>query len=65
MLRLAVPGLKDEDITINDASGITLNDFEGMKDADRLTLIESSKSLLLNLKDNTGPTYLLLYKNIR
>ena len=50
MLRLAVPGLKDEDITINDASGIPLNDFEIMKDADRLTLIEKQQKFIAKLE---------------
>jgi len=46
MLRLAVPGLKDEDITIND--------FEGMKDADRLTLIEKQQKFIAKLERQYG-----------
>lgn len=58
MLRLAVPGLKDEDITINNASGITLNDFEGMKDADRLTLIEKQQKFIAKLERQYGANIL-------
>ena len=58
MLRLAVPGLKNEDITISDASGITLNDFEGMKDADRLTLIEKQQKFIAKLERQYGENIL-------
>jgi flagellar M-ring protein FliF len=40
ILKLAVEGLKDENIVIADQAGVVLNDFEGMKDFDRLSLIE-------------------------
>ncbi|MDR2552462.1 MAG: flagellar M-ring protein FliF [Treponema sp.] len=40
LLKFAVEGLKDEYITITDQSGITLNDFEGMKALDEQTLVE-------------------------
>nr|AAB57899.1 FliF [Treponema denticola] len=58
MLRLAVPGLKNEDITISDASGIPLNDFEIMKDADRLTLIEKQQKFIAKLERQYGANIL-------
>jgi flagellar M-ring protein FliF len=49
ILKFAVPGLRDENIVITDQSGIVLNDFEGMADIDRLSIIE--KGIKLNRKD--------------
>jgi len=50
LLRFAVEGLKDENITIADSSGNVLNDFEGMKEWDRLTRIEKEQKLIAQLE---------------
>jgi len=50
LLKFAVQGLKDENITITDRDGLVLNDFEGMKDFDRLTLIEKEQKLVQKLE---------------
>ncbi|MDR2480794.1 MAG: flagellar M-ring protein FliF [Spirochaetaceae bacterium] len=46
LLKYAVPGLKDDNITITDQSGLVLNDFEGMKDFDRLARIEKELKIV-------------------
>ncbi|MDR2521155.1 MAG: flagellar M-ring protein FliF [Spirochaetaceae bacterium] len=40
LIKLAVEGLKDENIVITDHSGNVLNDFDGMKEIDRLARVE-------------------------
>lgn len=50
LLKFAVSGLKDENITIADSSGTVLNDFEGMKEWDRLTRIEKEQKLIAQLE---------------
>jgi flagellar M-ring protein FliF len=40
LIKLAVAGLKDENIVISDQNGIQLNDFKGLADVDRLALAE-------------------------
>ncbi|WP_039913923.1 flagellar basal-body MS-ring/collar protein FliF [Treponema phagedenis] len=50
LLKLAVPGLLDENITIADSNAKILNDFEGMKDMDRLTLIEKQQKMIAKLE---------------
>jgi len=50
ILKFAVEGLKDENITIADSSGTVLNDFEGMKEWDRLTRIEKEQKLIAQLE---------------
>ena len=40
LLRFAIEGLRDENIVITDHTGRILNDFEGMREWDRLTRIE-------------------------
>lgn len=50
LLKLAVPGLLDENITIADNSGNILNDFDGMKDFDRLTMIEKQQKMIAKLE---------------
>jgi flagellar M-ring protein FliF len=50
ILKFAVSGLKDENITIADSSGTVLNDFEGMKEWDRLTRIEKEQKLIAQLE---------------
>lgn len=50
ILKFAVSGLADENITIADSSGTVLNDFEGMKEWDRLTRIEKEQKLIAQLE---------------
>ena len=50
VLKFAVEGLKDENITIADSSGNVLNDFEGLKEWDRLTRIEKEQKLIAQLE---------------
>lgn len=50
LLKFAIEGLKDENITIADSSGTVLNDFEGMKEWDRLTRIEKEQKLIAQLE---------------
>ncbi len=45
LIKFGISGLQDENITIADPSGNTINDFESMKDFDRLTLIEKQQKL--------------------
>jgi len=50
LLKFAVEGLKDENITIADSSGNVINDFTGMQDFDRLTLIEKEQKLIAQIE---------------
>ena len=50
ILKLAVEGLKDDNITIADNTGSVLNDFGAMKDMDRLSLIERQQRLIAKLE---------------
>ncbi|MDR0557718.1 MAG: flagellar M-ring protein FliF [Treponema sp.] len=50
ILKFAVEGLKDENIVITDQRGIVLNDFTGMADMDRLTVIEKGAKMIRNLE---------------
>ncbi len=50
LLKLAVPGLLDENITIGDNSGNILNDFAELKDFDRLTIIEKQQKMIAKLE---------------
>jgi len=50
LLQFAIEGLRPEYITINDHTGIRLNDFEGMAAADRLALIEQETRLIRRLE---------------
>jgi len=43
LIKLAIEGLKDENIVITDQAGNMLNDFEGMAAFDRLALIEKEQ----------------------
>jgi flagellar M-ring protein FliF len=45
-LKFAVEGLRDENIVITDQNGMVLNDFEGMAEMDRLTLIERETKIV-------------------
>ncbi|MDR3324668.1 MAG: flagellar M-ring protein FliF [Spirochaetaceae bacterium] len=46
LLMFAVPGLKAENITINDQNGLILNDFEGMKDFDKLERVKKEIAIV-------------------
>lgn len=50
ILKFAVEGLQDTNITIADSTGTVLNDFEGMKEWDRLTRIEKEQKLIAQLE---------------
>jgi len=50
ILKFAVSGLKDENITIADNTGTVINDFAGMKDLDRNNLIEQQQKLIAKLE---------------
>jgi len=50
ILKTAIEGLKDENITITDNYGIELNDFEGMKDFDKQALTERQQKFLLDME---------------
>lgn len=46
----AVEGLKAENITISDSAGNIINDFEGMAELDRVTLVEKQQKLIAQLE---------------
>jgi len=48
LLKTAIEGLKDENITISDRNGLQLNDFEGMAAFDRQSLIEREQKFILS-----------------
>lgn len=50
ILLKAIPGLKEENVTIADASGVILNDFEGMKDIERIDVIAKEQKLIQSLE---------------
>jgi len=51
LLRFAVEGLRDENIVITDHRGNILNDFEGMAEWDRLSLIDRQQRIIQRLED--------------
>ncbi|MDR3312691.1 MAG: flagellar M-ring protein FliF [Spirochaetaceae bacterium] len=50
LLVFAVEGLKDENITINDESGLRINDFQGMAANDELDLVAKSQKMISDLE---------------
>ncbi len=50
LLKYAVEGLTDDNITIADNNGNILNDFAGMKDFDRLSIIEKQQKIITKLE---------------
>ena len=50
ILLKAIPGLTAENVTIADASGVILNDFEGMKDIERIDVIAKEQKLIQTLE---------------
>ncbi len=46
LIRFAVEGLQEENITITDPSGVVLNDFQGMQDFDRLELTRRELAII-------------------
>ncbi|MDR2363140.1 MAG: flagellar M-ring protein FliF [Spirochaetaceae bacterium] len=50
ILKFAVEGLKDENIVITDQNGIILNDFEGMANIDRQSLIERQQKYIRQIE---------------
>jgi flagellar M-ring protein FliF len=51
LLKFAIEGLKDENITITDHTGLVLNDFEGLAEWDRLTRIQRETRMIRDLED--------------
>jgi flagellar M-ring protein FliF len=58
LLKFAVEGLTDENIVIVDQNGLVLNDFTGMADADRLSLIEKQNKMIRTLEAQYRATVL-------
>jgi len=50
LLKFAIEGLKDENIVITDTTGLILNDFEGLAEWDRLTLIDRETKMIRQLE---------------
>jgi flagellar M-ring protein FliF len=50
LLIMAVEGLTAENVTISDSSGNILNDFEGLKDIERVDIIAREQKLIQNLE---------------
>jgi len=50
LLKFAIEGLKDENIVITDQTGLVLNDFEGLAESDRLTLIDRQNKMIRQLE---------------
>ncbi|WP_461255694.1 flagellar basal-body MS-ring/collar protein FliF [Treponema sp. R80B11-R83G3] len=50
LLKSAIEGLTDENITITDNYGNVLNDFEGLKDFDKQALTERQQKFLMTLE---------------
>jgi flagellar M-ring protein FliF len=50
LIRLAIEGLKDENIVITDQRGLMLNDFAGMAEWDRLSIIERETKMVRQLE---------------
>jgi flagellar M-ring protein FliF len=48
MLKYAISGLEDENITIHDQSGMVINNFEDLADLDRLDLIRREQNHILD-----------------
>ncbi len=51
LLLMSIAGLKAENITITDTSGIVLNDFEGMADIERVDIIEKEQLLIASFEE--------------
>jgi len=52
LLKTAIEGLKDENVTITDNYGNQLNDFDGLKDFDKQTLTERQQKFLMTQEKN-------------
>jgi len=50
LLKFAIEGLKDENIVITDQTGQILNDFTGMAESDRLSLIDKQNKMVSQLE---------------
>jgi len=64
LLRLAVEGLRDENIVITDQNGVVLNDFTGMAALDRLNLIEREQKQIQQLEAKYRADILRQLQNI-
>ena len=59
----AVEGLKEENLIITDVEGNQINDFEGMAEYDRLTLVEKTERFKLKLATEIRAKILKLFQN--
>jgi len=50
IIKLAVEGLKDENIVITDQNGIQLNDFANFQDVDRLEITKKEQKIIADLE---------------
>ena len=50
LLKFAIEGLRDENIVITDQTGLVLNDFAGLAEWDRLTLIERETKMIRQME---------------
>jgi len=50
LLKFAIEGLKDENIVITDQTGLVLNDFAGLAESDRLSLIDRQTKMISQLE---------------
>jgi flagellar M-ring protein FliF len=64
ILKFAVEGLTDENIVIADMNGLVLNDFTGMAEADRLSLIDRQNKLIRGMEVQYGATVLKALQKI-
>lgn len=64
LIKRAVDGLSDENITILDISGNNLGDLEGMEEYDRISVIEKQQKLISQLESQYRVKVLSLLQNI-
>jgi len=63
LLKYAIEGLKDENIVITDHNGLVLNDFAGMADFDRLSLIDKQTKMIRQLESQYRAKVLATLQN--
>lgn len=64
LIKRAVDGLTDENITILDRAGNNLGDLEGMEEIDRITVVEKQQKLIAQLEAQYRVKVLSLLQNI-
>ncbi|GMO44110.1 MAG: flagellar basal-body MS-ring/collar protein FliF [Termitinemataceae bacterium] len=63
LLKTAIEGLRDENITITDQNGIVLNDFDGMAEMDRLAQVEKQIDIVRKTEAKYGADILRALKS--